>query len=309
MRSAAACLLAILLVGRPDEAARADQPAAERDLAIANRAQQTINEIYVSPASADHWGEDRLGDDMLRPGQTFHVKLGRVRECEFDVQVVYEDASHEDAKDVNVCRQHQVAFDGSTAAAAVAAPLHDVTLANRSARPIQQVLISPSEAGDWGEDRLGNASLSVGASTTLQYRGDCVADLRVVFDNRAAEERRGVDLCASHRIAIEPGWTTADTVPTEAQPGSEQVQLSVSNRTGKRVVGLYLFPEGGHDRGPELLGSAALEDGASVGIGFARPAGVCRFAARVVFGPDQSAEEVAGLDLCRSLDLVLPARA
>ena len=69
------------------------------------------------------------------------------------MQVVYEDASREEAHSVNLCRLHQVGFDGSgaTAPAPAVAAVHDVTLANRSARPIQQVLISPAAAGEWGD--------------------------------------------------------------------------------------------------------------------------------------------------------------
>jgi hypothetical protein len=309
MRCALACLLAVMLAVIAGGAARAEPPQGERELAILNRSGQAINEIYVSPSSADHWGEDRLGEATLPPGQVQHVRLGRQHDCDFDVQVVYEDASREEQKRVNACRLHQIGFDGSAAVAAAAAPVREVTLANRSARPIQQVLISPSDAGDWGEDRLGNTSISVGETATVRYRGDCVADIRVVFDNRSAEERRNVDLCAAPGIAIAPGWTTADTVPTDAQQGMEQVQLNISNRTGHRVTGLYVFPQGSARHGPQLLGSAGLADGASVSIGFSRSAGICRFSAEVAFGPERAAEQLDGLDLCRSLDLVLPGGA
>ena len=135
-----------------------------------------------------------------------------------------------------------------------------------------------------------------------------MADLRVVFDNRSAEERRGIDLCTAGRIAIEPGWTTADKVPTEARPGSEMVQVDVTNHTGHRLTALYLFPEKARASGPELLGDSGLPDGASVTIAFARPAGVCQFAARLRFAAGGAPEEMNGLDLCRSLDLVLPPR-
>jgi len=309
MRAAVALLLAVLLAVGAAGAARADPPAGDRELTVANHTAQAIAELYVSPSDSDHWGDDRLGEATLPPGKTLRLKLGHLRDCAFDVQVVYEDASREESKGVNVCRAHLLTFDGATATAPAAAPTHDVSLANRAARPIQQVLISSSDAGDWGEDRLGNTSLSVGEATTLRYRGDCVADIRVVFDNRSAEERRGIDLCAARRIAIQPGWTTADTVPTEAQPGDETVQLTVSNRTGRRVGALYLYPEGSAERGPELLGAAGLEAGAGVTVAFARPAGVCRFAARLAFAAEATTEDVADLDLCRSLDLVLPAKS
>ncbi len=330
MRPAVACLIAVLALIGAGGSAPADQPPGDRDLTVANHGAKAINELYVSPASADHWGADRLGDDTLAPGRTLRLKLGRVRDCEFDVQAVYEDASREETKGVNVCRAHMIAFDGSAATAPLAAT-HEVTLANRAARPIQQVLISPSDAGDWGEDRLGEKSISVGEAASVRYRGDCVADIRVVFDNRGAEERRGVDLCARRRIVIQPGWTTADTVPTEADPGTEAVQLVVSNRSGRKVAGLFVFPDMGSGpvgraragggraddatrddgagdgaSGPDLLGNAGLADGASVTIAFSRPAGVCRFDARVVFAAKPSAQMLDGLDLCHSADLVLP---
>jgi hypothetical protein len=311
MRSAVACFLAGLLIVGDGRAASADPQAVDRDVTIGNHSPQAINEIYVSPSSADHWGEDRLGDETLQPGGAVKVKLGRARDCEFDVQVVYDNASREEAKGVDVCRNHVLTFDGTGATAPIPSAEHEVTIANRAGRPIQQVLISPSDAGDWGKDRLGNASISVGETATFHYRGDCVADVRVIFDNLGAEERRGVDLCGSHRIAIEPGWTTADTVPTEAQPGGESMQLIVANHSGRKVANLFVFPDNAKTRGPDLLGSDGLADGGSVTIAFTRPPEVCRFDASVVFaaapaGPGQEAR-MDGIDLCHAQELVLPA--
>lgn len=312
MRSALALVFALALV--LPHAARAEpsptQPPPDRELTIVNRSTRAINEIYVSTSGEDHWGEDRLGDEMLGPARSSHLRIGRSRECDFDVLVVYEDASREEAHHVNLCRQHQIGFDGSgaTMPAPALAAVHDVTIANRSGRPIQQILLSPTAAGDWGDDRLTNRSLSVGDATTLHYHGDCVGDLRVVFDNRSAEERRNIDLCTSRRILIQPGWTTADSIPTEAQPGVEPVQLMVTNHSGHTVAALYLYPEGSADRGPELLGSGGLDNGAQVAIALQRPAGACAYAAHLVFGGKMPDENLTGLDLCRAPQVVLPAR-
>jgi hypothetical protein len=38
--------------------------------------------------------------------------------------------------------------------------------------------------------------------------GDCQADLRIVFDNNAAEELRGFDMCRNAAITLRPGWVT-----------------------------------------------------------------------------------------------------
>jgi len=112
-------------------------------------------------------------------------------------------------------RDRQVAFAGAGAQMppSVLAAQHTVLLLNDSGRPIQQVFVSPAEATQWGDDLLTDRSISVGDSATVTYHGACAADLRVVFENRAAEERRGLGLCTTPAIDIRPGWTTADTVP------------------------------------------------------------------------------------------------
>jgi hypothetical protein len=139
-----ALALALPRAARAEPAPAAASP--ERDVTIVNRSARAINEVYVSPSSADHWGDDRLGEETLAPGHSTHLRLGRARDCEFDLQVVYEDASREETHAVNLCRLHQVGFDGSRASmpAPTVAVTHDVTIANRSPRPIQQVLISPA---------------------------------------------------------------------------------------------------------------------------------------------------------------------
>jgi hypothetical protein len=311
MRSALALLAALFFAAPSTLGAVRAQPAPEHELMVGNHGRRPIVELYASPTATDSWGEDRLGEQTLEPGRNVHVKLGRGRDCVFDVQAIYEDASREEQHGVDVCRGRGVTFDGTVTIAPqrIVSPTHDVVVANRAGRPIQQVLISPSDAGDWGDDRLGDTSISVGDTAHVHYRGSCVADIRVVFDNRSAEERRGVDFCVARRIAVQAGWTTADAVPTERQPGAEPVQLTVSNRSGHSATGLFLYPEGSADHGPDLLGGATLDDGAKIGIELLRPAGQCAFAAHVVYGGKLPDAEMGGLDLCRSLDVVLPGRA
>ena len=189
-------------------------PPGEREVTVLNHSPHAINELYVSPETADQWGADRLGDNTLAAGEQLRLRLGRSSDCLFDVKVVYEDASREESHGLNLCRTRQVTFDGSAATPPPeAGEPHVVTLLNRSALPIQQVFISPGESTQWGDDRLGQGSISVGERRDLGWRGACNVDLRVVFENRAAEERRGVDLCATPAVSIEPGWTTADALP------------------------------------------------------------------------------------------------
>jgi hypothetical protein len=204
---------------RPDVPRPTQEPPGERDVTVLNHSRHSINELYVSPATLDQWGEDRLGDRTLEAGGSLRLHLGRTRECAFDAKVIYDDASREESRGVNLCHTRQLAFDGSAATAPPETAIeHTVTLLNHSARPIQQVFISPAEASQWGDDRLGNGSISVADPRQVTWRGDCVVDLRVVFENHAAEERRDLDLCETPVLSIEPGWTTMDVPPGSHRP-------------------------------------------------------------------------------------------
>ncbi len=215
-------LLALVAAGPdPQPSARAARGGLE--LLVENHGPGAITQLYVSPSSADEWGDDRLAGGTLAVGKSYRVHLSRPPECRFDLQVIYDDATREESHGVDVCHTRQIGFDGSTAMIPpdVFSRQREVTLVNRSGRPIQQVFVSPSAADQWGDDRLGDGSISAGETRSVGYRGPCTVDLRLVFDNRSAEERRGLDLCATPALLIEPGWTTADTppVPTRGRAG------------------------------------------------------------------------------------------
>jgi len=304
-------------------------PAAEREIAITNKSKQPINEVYVSPANSDDWGDDRLGDDTVDPGDTTHVKLGRTRECAFDVHIVYEDGSREENLNVNVCRTRQLAFDGSTAVAPPPREEHAVVIVNASARPIQMVFISPAESNDWGDDRLADDSISVGASKSVTYRGDCAADLRIVFDNRSAEERKGLNMCDTPRISIQPGWTTADTLPTgtgagqPAPPSAAPVpatptapvaapspgpnptmEVTIANHSGHDAAELYIFPQGVTDRGADRLGMTMLKNNAQTTVSLPKSA-QCKFDLHVVYAGKAPDRDLTGIDLCATPTVTL----
>lgn len=269
-------------------------PLGEREITIVNHSDQPVNEIYVSPSSAEAWGEDRLGDATLAPDDSVKLRLGRTRDCAFDVQVIYEDATREQKLGQNVCRSRRMVFTGANAQSppAVLAAQHHVSLRNGSGRAIQQVFISSAEAAQWGDDLLPSRRVAVGESVDVTYHGACAADLRVVFDNRAAEERRGLDLCETPAIDIRPGWTTADPVPTVAPTG-----VRLTNESGHAVLEFALRPEGGDDPAHDLLGAVALANGGTLQLPFTKNGG-CRFDAHVVFDGGAPAREIAGLDLC-----------
>lgn len=187
-------------------------PLGDRGLSVINRSRLNIQELYVSPQRADAWGQDQLGDAMLEQGGTQRLKLGRMRDCSFDLLAIYDDASQEELRGVNVCRTREVSFTGALATRPPppAGPARHVIVTNASPSPIQQFFISAPDAAQWGDDRLSASAMSVGEDRKIDFTGPCRADLRVVFANRAAEERRNLDLCANPALRIVPGWTTQD---------------------------------------------------------------------------------------------------
>jgi hypothetical protein len=217
-------LAAVLLVTTgPAQGAPLLPAAPPASLAVTDKAPQPINELYVSPVTSDDWGDDRLGDVTIKPGRTRDVRLDGLHDCTVDIRVVYGDATSEERHEVDICRTRQVTFDGTAASPGAVAgnARHSVVIVNGASRPIQQVLIAPAQAGDWGDDLLAAGSLSVGDRTTVSYRGDCLEDMRIVYDNRSAEERRDLDLCGLHGVVVQPGWTTADHLaPLPAQTAS-----------------------------------------------------------------------------------------
>ena len=296
----------------------APRPAVARDLSVANRSSQPATELYVSPNDAPDWGDDRLVGHPIAPGTSFHVNTGRTSACLFDVQLVYQNGSREEAHDYDLCHGSQVTFDGSTASGAPLGPTRVVTLVSNDTRPIQQVFLSEAEEPQWGDDRVTSRGLSIGDRIDIAFRGGCVVDLRVIFDNRGAEERRALDICATPALSIEPGWTTADAALVPAAPAKPapattvsvapadmgQTALRVANDTGSDIRALYLYPEGRPAQGRDVLAGAVLRQGASAPVTLAR-GGACSFSAHVVFADNAADREIRGLDLCKSAELTL----
>lgn len=200
--------------------------AADHLLTVANHASQPIIALRMSSARDDDWGDDRLGPQQtIAPGHSFTLHL-QGADCAWDAQATYRDGSTEERRRLDICRVRTVAFDGSRAegggdgdsdgdsdGGGQDQAAHDASVRNASGRTITEVYVSPRNATDWGDDRLGDGQLLPGKALSVTFSGGCRQDVRIVYDNNSAEERRGVDLCAHPRLRISPGWVLPD------QPG------------------------------------------------------------------------------------------
>lgn len=70
---------------------------------FANGSGVTIREVYVSLSSESAWGSDRLGANVLQPGQRLQVSLPATGVCTVDMRVVYMDGRSAERRRVETC--------------------------------------------------------------------------------------------------------------------------------------------------------------------------------------------------------------
>ncbi|MDO9708966.1 hypothetical protein [Paracraurococcus lichenis] len=83
------------------------------------------------------------------------------------------------------------------------APDPSFRLVNRDPAAVHEIYVSPTGRRDWGMDRLGQDVLVPGRAARISLpAGQCVNDIRVVFADGRAVERRRVDTCAVSQMAF-----------------------------------------------------------------------------------------------------------
>jgi hypothetical protein len=188
---------------------------------LVNRGQVVIRELYANPASVNVWGPDRLGADVVQPGQTYPVRLP-FGECLYDIRVVYANGQSEELRRVDLCQLTDVAFPRGAAQGPAPGPGGPTgpgvqpgpggpppaaggpaqgdpsfRVVNRSGQVIREVYASPVTDNTWGQDRLGADVVPANGTYIIRLpRGPCQWDVRVVYASGQAEERRNINLCA-----------------------------------------------------------------------------------------------------------------
>lgn len=193
---------------------------------VVNNTRHVVNEVYASPSSERNWGQDRLGNDVIAPGANYIVRLSPGT-CEYDVRVVYQGGLAEERRRINTCNLTDlqlplVANAPAQARQQQARPAPpppqgqqqqgqdgprtgnpSFNLVNQSGRVIEEFYASPASASDWGQDRLGDDVVQPGQSYAIRLpQGECVYDLRAVFQGGGNQERRGVNTCALDNYVV-----------------------------------------------------------------------------------------------------------
>ncbi|MDJ0388343.1 hypothetical protein QMO56_09480 [Roseomonas sp. E05] len=158
---------------------------------VVNNTGQTLEMLFASPVGSQDWGYDRLGSQPVPSGSSRLVRLDPRDGCRYDLRAVFRDGTVQDMRNADTCAARMFRLGPP-----VPPPQPRLELRNTGRRPIIAAYVSPSGAPDWGVDQLDVHPLRPGRSLRLELPpGTCRYDLKVLYADRATEERRGLDLC------------------------------------------------------------------------------------------------------------------
>ena len=170
---------------------------------------------------------------------------------------------------------------------------------NRSSSVVQELYASPSTQPNWGQDRLGTDTVRPGASRIvwLPADGNCVYDLRFVYEGGKSEEKRNLNTCELVDVVLDGG---GQAMAPQAAPANPSFNLV--NQSGRVIEQFYASPSTQQGWGPDRLGNDVVQPGARFAVRL--PLGECRYDLRVVWrGGD--AQERRNLNTCEMNDYVV----
>ena len=189
-------------------------PAAQNpSFNLANRGAIAIRELFVTPGGNANWGQNRLDGKngnatAIAPGATYLVRRRTDTNCVFDIKVVFADGRAEERKGVNTCATEEVAIGAamSTAINPATGKSGDdpsIKLFNRAARPVIEFSAVPAGGGGSASNRLGDKlPPDTTRNIALPRDGNCIFDLRAVFEGGRSVERKHVNLCRVAEMAV-----------------------------------------------------------------------------------------------------------
>ncbi|MBR0652597.1 hypothetical protein GXW78_23270 [Roseomonas terrae] len=260
-----------------------------REMTVRNETDGILLQIFAAPPNAPGRGPDRLGENIIPADRESRVRLGRTRDCVFDVTAVFEDGEEEMRPAVNLCRQPRLTFGDPNA------PRREARINNTGDRAMREFYASTRAPLIWGPDRLASDLLPAGGEFTLRLRGAaCLWDLRAVYEDEAEEVKQGVDLCRQRDVVFDGSGA----------PRPPDRRVTLVNRHEAAVQEVYISGAAEEDWGPDRMGDdASLPRGGRIEVG-ARLRD-CEADLRIVFEERRAAEERASINLCETPVIVL----
>lgn len=79
------------------------------DFTLVNKTGVVVMEVYLSPTSDDHWGEDVMGDDVLEDKEKVDIKFSSEEtSCSWDLKVIDEDDDEIVWTKLNLCTANEI---------------------------------------------------------------------------------------------------------------------------------------------------------------------------------------------------------
>jgi hypothetical protein len=170
--------------------------SAQNRFSLVNNAGQTIEQVYVSPSRSNNWGRDVLGTGVLPAGASTWIVPG-FGDCVLDVRVVFQGGRSEERRQVNACSLSRIVWGGGGGGGDPS-----FQFVNSAGVVVNELYVSLSSDTSWGRDRLGDATLAPGAGfwVALPSGKVCTVDVRVVYADGRAVERRGIETCSMQAL-------------------------------------------------------------------------------------------------------------
>ncbi len=171
-----------------------------------------------------------------------------------------------------------------------AAPNPSFNLVNRGSAAIKEFFATPAGRPNWGRDRLEGKGLAPGVKVAIRLPadGNCIYDLRAVFADGRAEDRRGLNTCSAEDIAV------GEATPAAAAAKS----FRLFNRGTVPITEIAARPQGGEKWATNRLPTGPIPPGGDRSLALP-PGGQCVFDLRVTFEGGKTREKAAA-DLCKS---------
>ncbi|MES2900494.1 MAG: hypothetical protein V4723_12260 [Pseudomonadota bacterium] len=78
--------------------------AGDADFTLVNKTGYPIRSVYIAPAKSKTWGNDRLGEGILKNGQKRLIKFSNKANCKQSLNVTFDDDGSEvEWEDFNLC--------------------------------------------------------------------------------------------------------------------------------------------------------------------------------------------------------------
>ncbi|MBV9748669.1 MAG: hypothetical protein JO157_07635 [Acetobacteraceae bacterium] len=171
-------------------------------------------------------------------------------------------------------------------------------LVNRAQVPINEVYATPKGQDTWGKDRLTDTTVAPGASFPVRLPlGQCTYDVRVVYGNGRAEERRGLDTCSMNDVVFDGSKSAAVSSQGSGEAAEHSLSFTITNLSKTTISSVFATPTGVDNWGRDRLGDQGIiEHDATTTINLPNE-GKCIYDIRFVYSDDSTFEK-RKVDLC-----------